>query len=74
MAGKLYARILESRLSIPTELSLENTQCGFRRHRETQDHIFSIRKVTNEKAIQRERAPCSIDMEKAFDRIKRKDV
>ena len=72
---KLFARIMENRLRNKIENTLEETQCGFRKERGTQDHIFTIRQLT-EKAIAKNREIhlCFIDLEKAFDRIKRQDV
>jgi hypothetical protein len=73
--GKLYARILELRIRETLENTIEESQCGFRTHRGTQDLIFTIRQIS-EKTIEtgREVHLCFIDLEKAFDRIKREDV
>lgn len=75
IGGKVLARILEERIRIELDNTLEETQYGFRKGRSTQDPIFIIRQAT-EKTISKggELHVCFIDLEKAFDRIKREDV
>ncbi|KAI5747504.1 hypothetical protein M8J77_015356 [Diaphorina citri] len=68
--GKIYSRILETRLRDATETGLEESQCGFRRGRSTQDLIFTLRQIT-EKTIKfdSELHISFIDLEKAFDKV-----
>lgn len=68
--GKVYSRILETRLRVEVENKLEETQSGFRPGRSVQDHIFTLRQVI-EKTIEYDRDLylCFIDLEKAFDRV-----
>ncbi|KAI5754287.1 hypothetical protein M8J77_007444 [Diaphorina citri] len=67
--GKIYSRILEMRLRESTENELEESQCGFRKGRSTQDLLFTLRQIS-EKAIQLDsQLHCAfIDLEKAFDK------
>ena len=50
--GKIYARILETRLRRQVEDQIDEQQSGFRPGRSVQDHIFTIRQVM-EKFIER---------------------
>ena len=74
-AAKIYARILEGRLRKEVERTSEETQCGFRKGRETQDRIFIVIQVI-EKSIKTDRKIhlCFIDIIKAFDQVKRNEV
>jgi hypothetical protein len=68
--GKIYSRILETRLRQEMENKLEETQNGFRPGRSVQDHTFILRQVIEKViAYDREFCLCFIDLEKAFDRI-----
>lgn len=73
--GKIYARILENKIRQQLENSLEESQCGFRPGRGTQDLIFTLRQVA-EKTIAsgRQAHICFIDLQKAFDLINREDI
>lgn len=73
--GKILARIMEKRIRNKIEKTIEDTQCGFRGGRSTQDLIFVIRQAC-EKLINKNRDihVCFIDLEKAFDRIRREDI
>lgn len=72
VVSKLYERILESRLRDIIEPKLEQEQAGFRPGYSTQDHIFTIRQIS-EKLLERNRDMyvCFIDLVKAFDMILR---
>ena len=73
--GKLYGRILESRLRKKVEHTLEESQSGFRKKRGTVDQIFIVRQLCEKAAkVGRQIHACFVDMEKAFDSIRRKDV
>lgn len=73
--AKVFARIIEERIRNRIENTIEETQCGFRKGRSTQDLIFAIRQVS-EKLINkgREIHMCFIDLEKAFDRIHKEQI
>lgn len=73
--GKLYGRILEGRLRKKVEHTLEESQSGFRKERGTTDQIFIVRQLCEKAAkVGRQMHVCFVDMEKAFDRIRREDV
>lgn len=73
--AKVYARILEKRLRVTLEPTLEETQFGFRPNRGVNDAIFIMRQI-GEKTIKENKNVhvCFIDLEKAFDKIKREDI
>ena len=73
--GKVYARILEMRLREQVEDQLKEEQSGFRPGRSVQDHIFTIRQVT-EKFLEKnlDLHLCFVDLEKAFDTVKRDEL
>ena len=68
--GKIYSRILTERLTAQVEHILEEEQCGFRTNRGTQDHIFTMRQLS-EKILEygKEAHVTFIDLEKAFDSV-----
>ncbi|XP_073989088.1 uncharacterized protein [Rhodnius prolixus] len=70
--GKLYGRILETRLRRKVDHLLGEDQCGFRSNRSTQDLIFTLRQIM-EKNIEYDKEVhlCFIDLCKAFDRVPR---
>ena len=72
IAGKIMAKIVQSRLSRLAEGVLTESQCGFRQERSTVDMIFSLRQI-QEKAIeqQQELYIVFIDFRKAFDTVDR---
>lgn len=72
-AGKVLARILLMRLiSCISENVLPESQCGFRKHRSTNDMIFAIRQI-QEKCVEQHQGfyMVFIDLTKAFDTINR---
>ena len=73
--GKVYARILESKLRKVVENKIEEHQSGFRPGRSVQDHIFTVRQIA-EKFIEKniDLHLCFIDLEKAFDTVKRDEL
>ena len=73
--GKVYARIIERRLRAKVEDQIEEQQSGFRPGRSVQDHIFTVRQVT-EKFLERNNDLhlCFIDLEKAFDTVRRDEL
>jgi hypothetical protein len=73
--GKMYSRILETRLRQEMENKLEETQNVLRPGRSVQDHIFTLRQVIEKvTAYDRELCLCFIDLEKAFGRIPWKEL
>ena len=73
--GKLYARILETRLREVVESQLDQYQSGFRAGRSVQDHIYSVRQISEKTyRYNQETHLCFIDLQKAFDSVKRKQL
>ena len=71
---KLYCDILNVRLSMWTEANnvLSDTQNGFRRDRNCQDHLFTLSSIIETRLkTKKDTVACFIDMRKAFDRINR---
>lgn len=74
-AYKIYERIIEQRLRKDMENRLHETQSGFRPGHSIQDHIFTIRNMSEKLLAQdKELLICFIDLEKAFDNVKRKHI
>nr|VZI39729.1 unnamed protein product [Spirometra erinaceieuropaei] len=76
IAGKIFARILLNRLNNHLEQGLlPESQCGFRRHRETTDMIFAARQL-QEKCQEMRTHPYStfVDLTKAFDTVNREGL
>ena len=73
--GKVYSRIIEARLRSIVEDKLLEHQSGFRPGRSVQDHIFTIRQIS-EKTLRynKEVHICFVDLQKAFDSISRKEL
>ena len=72
---KLYELILEEKLRKTIEPTLMEAQSGFRKGRSVQDHIFTIKQVT-EKLLEHNRKAfiAFVDLEKAFDSVPRQKV
>ena len=73
--GKVYARILETRLRHKVEDKLLEYQSGFRPGRSVQDHIYTLRQISEttyryDKTVHL----AFIDLQKAFDSVKRKEL
>lgn len=70
IVSKIYERILQRKLTKITEPTLEQSQSGFRKGRSIQDHIFTIKQLT-EKFMEKneEFYMAFIDLEKAFDSV-----
>ena len=69
---KILSNILLSRLSPYTEEIIGDHQCGFRRNRPTNDHMFCIRKIPEKKWEDNEAVhQLLIDFEKAYDSVRR---
>ena len=73
--GKVYARILEKRLRTKVNDKLLEYQCGFRPDRSVQDHIHTLRQLSETTyRYDRKVHVCFIDLQKAFDSIKREEL
>ena len=73
--GKLYARILENRLRSIVEDKLLDHQSGFRPGRSVQDHIYTLRKISETTHRYNSEAHlCFVDLQKAFDSVKRDEL
>ena len=73
--GKTYARILENRLRNGVEDKLLEYQSGFRPGRSVQDHIHTLRQLSETTyRYDREVHACFIDLQKAFDSVNRKEM
>lgn len=72
---KVYESIIERKIRTIVEERLEDSQSGFRKGHSVHDHIFSIRQVI-EKTLKHDREAyiCYLDLEKAFDRVKREYI
>ena len=73
--GKVYARILETRLRDKVEAKLDQYQSGFRPGRSVHDHIFTLRQISESTyQYNKKTHACFIDLQKAFDLVKRKEI
>ncbi|XP_031340877.1 uncharacterized protein LOC116168986 [Photinus pyralis] len=69
-AAKIYESILERKLKQAIEYQLEESQSGFRKGRCIQDHIFTIKQITEKALIQQKVVYLAfVDLEKAFDSV-----
>nr|VZH94532.1 unnamed protein product [Spirometra erinaceieuropaei] len=76
IAGKIFARILLSRLNNHLEQGLlPESQCGFRRHRGTTDMIFAARQLQEKCQEMRTHLYSTfVDLTKAFDTVNREGL
>lgn len=75
VASKIYERILERRLRKIIEPTLEDTQAGFRKGRNTQEWIFALRQLCEKTIKKQEKIYISaIDIQKAFDSVSREGM
>ena len=73
--GKVYARIIEGRLRKTVEDKLLDCQSGFRPGRSVQDHIFTLRQISEKTyRYNSEVHVCFVDLQKAFDSVQRKEL
>ena len=72
VAGKLFARILQDRLTIVAEENLPESQCGFRRGRGCLDMVYVVRQLIA-KSYEHQSLLCAmfIDLKKAYNSIPR---
>lgn len=74
-ASKVYEGILENKLMETLESQLEQSQSGFRKGRSIQDHIFTIKQITEKvRNTNCEIFQAFLDLEKAFDRLPRAEI
>ena len=75
IVGKVFARIVLSRLQVLAERVYPESQCGFRSERSTIDMIFSVRQL--QEKCREQQMPlyiAFIDLTKAFDYVSRKGL
>ena len=74
-ACKVYEKVLEKRLRRVTEHQLNDSQSGFRPGYSVQDHIFTLRNLTDKYLkYDKELHLCFIDLVKAFDKVPRQEI
>src|SRR5699024_7177242 len=72
LPGKIYAKLLESRVRVVVEPRIADEQCGFRPGRSTTDQVFTLRQVQERAwAYNRPVFAAFVDLEKAYDRVPR---
>ena len=75
VVGKVFARVVLTKLQILAERTLPESQCGFRTGRSTIDMIFSVRQL--QEKCREQRRPlftAFIDLTKAFDLVSRRGL
>ena len=73
--GKVYARIIETRLRDRVEGKISECQSGFRPGRSVHDHIYTLRQLNeNTYRYNREYHACFVDLQKAFDSVNREEL
>ena len=72
LPGKVYAKCLERKCREIVESKLEDGQCGFRPGRGTTNQIFTLKQIFEKSGeYGKDLFACSVDLEKAYDRIPR---
>lgn len=75
IVGKVFAKVVLSRLQVLADRVYPESQCGFRPERSTTDMIFSVRQI--QEKCREQRRPLYIafvDLTKAFDLVNRKGL
>ena len=73
--GKLYSRIIENRLRETVEKNLAEHQSGFRPGRSVQDHIFTLKQISEKTCRYNKKTHIGfVDLQKAFDSVRRKEL
>lgn len=72
LPGKIYAKVLESKVRAIVEPRMADEQCGFRPGRSVTDQVFTLKQI-QEKAWEyaKDVFIAFIDLEKAYDRVPR---
>ncbi|KAJ0169314.1 hypothetical protein K1T71_015198 [Dendrolimus kikuchii] len=74
-ASKVYAKIIEKRMRVVSDGLLWDAQGGFRNGRGCMDQVFSLRNIVEKQLAMGRQVFCGfVDLEKAFDRVVRKDL
>ncbi|KAJ0173828.1 hypothetical protein K1T71_010977 [Dendrolimus kikuchii] len=74
-ASKVYAKIIEKRMRVVSDGLLWDAQGGFRNGRGCMDQVFSLRNIVEKQLAMGRKVFCGfVDLEKAFDRVVRKDL
>ena len=75
IAAKVYTKIIERRMRVKSEGLLWEAQGGFRNGRGCMDQVFSLRNIVEKRLAVGQKVFCGfVDLEKAFDRVIRKDL
>lgn len=75
IVGKLYAKVLITRVMDETEEKIWDVQAGFRRGMGCVDQIFSLRNISEKCLGKHQKVFCAfVDLEKAYDRVVRDDL
>ena len=69
--GKVYVKYLEKKCREIVEPKLTDAQCGFRPGRSTMNQTFALQQVFEKSSESKEVNACSVNLEKAYDRIPR---
>jgi Reverse transcriptase (RNA-dependent DNA polymerase) len=72
---KVFEKILDAKLRRKIEYTLHEAQSGFRKGRSVQDHVFTIKQITEKAIAQNNQVFLAfVDLEKAFDRVPRRRI
>lgn len=75
VAFKIYSRILENRLRSEIEHRIQDEQAAYRPGRQTQDHIYTIRALTEKRLDKnKELYIACLDLKAAFDMVPRRFI
>jgi exonuclease III len=73
LPGKVYAKVLHSRLTEVVDQKIQDEQCGFRRGRGTTDQLFLLQQIAEKAWEYAQPVYISfVDLEKAYDRVDRR--
>lgn len=71
-AMKIYEQIIDRKIKPIVENTLEESQSGFRKGRSIQDHLFTVKLITERRLKQGKKLYLGfVDLERAFDRVQR---